>query len=95
MQPPDNELFVFIKEWLWAPIMGLIAWGWNHHTKRVDDLRDYVDDEVDDIKGEVNRQRDVSAKIFDKLEEHSKQSAERHIELLTVIHTGLAKKADK
>ena len=32
MNAPDNEMLNFIREWLWGPILGLIAWAWkwNH-----------------------------------------------------------------
>lgn len=47
------------------------------------------------LNGEVNRQRDISAKIFDKLEDMTKRSTDRHLELLQALHTGLSQKADK
>jgi hypothetical protein len=37
--PPDNDIFDFILKWLWAPVMGLIAWAWNRNEKEHDMLR--------------------------------------------------------
>ena len=113
MNPPDGSIATFINEWLWAPLLGLISWAWSHHSKRVDDLRKeskkhvdelraHVDLQDNGIREEVNRQRDVSGKLFDKLDEHARRSEERHIELLnrqqdmlSALHEGLSRKEDK
>lgn len=41
------------------------------------------------------RNSDHIAKLFDKLEQHGQRSEDRHRELMTALHTGLAGKADK
>ncbi len=91
----DDVVITFIRDWLWAPLLALVAWAWDHHTKRVDKLHKYVDDQCEKINSEVLRQRDVSGKIFEKLEEHGLRSEKRHIELLKALHDGLDKKMDK
>lgn len=96
----------FIKSYAWGPLMALIGWGWadiqnrfeslkSHVDKQDEALKVYIDKEHTDLKSEVNRQRDVSAKIFDKLEDMTKRSEDRHVELLNIFHQGLAGKADK
>ena len=41
MTPPnDFDLLGFIKDFLWAPALGLIAWAWNRNQKEHDDLRE-------------------------------------------------------
>jgi len=70
----------------------------------------YVDGKVNAIQDEQRRRSDTFqhhiTKLFEnaekdrasfreELSKHSQQSAERHIELLSAIHTGLAGKADK
>lgn len=106
MSPPDDTVMTFIRDWLWAPFLGLITFAWTHHTKRVDDLRleqdkkvqdlrQHVDAQDKDIMDEVNRFRDVTKQLFDKLDEHARRSEDRHIEILNALHTGLAQKADK
>lgn len=45
--------------------------------------------------GEINRQRDNVAKLFDKIAAHAERSEDRHRELLNALHAGLEKKADK
>jgi hypothetical protein len=73
----------------------------NHKTldKKIEDkttsTAKYVDSVGSMIMSEVNRQRDTSAKIFEKLEEHAQRSENRHLELLKALHEGLARKADK
>lgn len=39
MNPPDNDVLAFIKDWLWAPLLGLIAWAWNRNEKEHEMLR--------------------------------------------------------
>lgn len=36
---PDNDVFSFIKDWLWAPLLGLVAWAWNRNEKEHDLLK--------------------------------------------------------
>lgn len=102
----DDSVLGIIKDYIWGPIMGLAAWGWNVTHKRIDsakshtddrhsELRAYVDKEVSSVSQEVTRQRDISAKLFDKLEDMSERATTRHLELLQTIHSGLAGKADK
>lgn len=58
------------------------------------------------MREEDNRNRDHIARLFDKIEEtrrdttnalaqHALRSEDRHSELMTALHNGLAKKADK
>ena len=95
MTPPETDVFTFIKDWLWGPLLALVAWAWSHLNKRIDSVQAQADASDTDIRAEVNRQRDVSAKIFDKLEAMQLRSEDRHNELLKTIHNGLAGKADK
>lgn len=37
---PDDNLISFIKDFVWAPVLGLIAWAWNRNEKEHDKLRD-------------------------------------------------------
>lgn len=102
----DDSVLGFVKDYIWGPVMGAAAWGWTVTHKRIDsakshadanhrDLKAYIDKEVVGLTMEVGRQRDVSAKIFDKLEDMGKRSEDRHLELLNTLHSGLAGKADK
>ncbi len=111
------ETILFIKDFVWAPLLGLVGWGWHHVNKRSDDLASRLEKQEEDmrlhiderhtqavahadqrmyeLKIEVDRQRDVSAKIFDKLEVMQKRGEDRHLELLNALHHGLSTKADK
>ena len=40
MNPPDADIFHFIKDWLWAPLLGLVAWAWTRNEKEHDMLRE-------------------------------------------------------
>ena len=101
MNLPD-EVGMKVIDWLWVAITGMIGVIWGMLHKRIDKVEasamthtDELRKEHDKLGMEVNRQRDVSAKIFDKLEAMSKESADRHVSLLTALHVGLAGKADK
>lgn len=98
---PDGLL-----DWAWAVITGFGAVIWGMLHKRIDkvealsmahtnELRAEHEKRIAGIGSEVDRQRDVSAKIFDKLDAMSKESADRHMSLLTALHQGLSGKADK
>lgn len=95
----DATILTFIKEWVWAPLLGLIAWAWTFLNGRITNVelatKAHADERVRTLGLEVIRQRDVSAKIFDKLEEMQKESAARHERLLMALHEGLEGKADK
>ena len=89
----------FVKDYVLVPIAGVAAWGWAFTHKKIDDnhktAKDHTDKEVEKVTQEVTRQRDISAKLFDKLDDMSERATTRHLELLQTIHSGLAGKADK
>lgn len=37
---PDDQIISFIKDFLWAPVLGLVAWAWNRNEKEHESLRD-------------------------------------------------------
>ena len=39
MNPPEFNLLDFIKDFLWAPLLALIAWAWSRNEKEHDLLR--------------------------------------------------------
>lgn len=39
MNAPDNDLLGFIKDFIWAPLLALIAWAWNRNEKEHEMLR--------------------------------------------------------
>ena len=40
MSPPDFNLFDFIKDFIWLPALGIVAWAWKRNEKEHDMLRD-------------------------------------------------------
>lgn len=89
-----------------AALFGLGAHVWKKTESRVealesgkaskkdmDDLENRVDGKVD--AAEMDRQRDNISKVFDRLDEYSRRAEDRHRELLTALHEGLARKADR
>lgn len=105
MNVPDDAAFKLL-DWAWAAVSGAGYFLWKLLTKRHEDLEAKTVKDIGELREahaarlasldqEIMRQRDVSAKIFDKLESMSKESADRHERLLTALHSGLAGKADK
>ena len=39
MNPPDHDVLAFIKDFLWAPLLGLVAWAWHRNEKEHDMIR--------------------------------------------------------
>lgn len=35
----DDSVVHFVKDWLWAPLLGLVAWAWNRNEKEHEALR--------------------------------------------------------
>lgn len=85
MTPPENVGFLqTLVEYAWAGVLalgGLVYRGQEEKIKNVSD--------------EMLRQRDNIAKLFDKLEEHSRRSEDRHHELMNTVHERLSQKADR
>lgn len=105
MNIPDDTAFKLL-DWAWTGLLAGVAFVWRHlagqHKElreetmhHIEELRQAQDKRANGLASEVERQRDVAAKIFDKLEAMSKESADRHERLLTALHVGLAGKADK
>lgn len=96
--PNDFNLF----DYAWAAISGLIAVVWQMLTSRINEHRSQLEKQIetshialgkriDESNEEVDTQRVNISKLFDKLEQHSKDSFTRHIELMNAI----SNKADK
>lgn len=73
-----------ILDWGWAVIGALGAMVWKSQNAK-----------IDAVNAEVILQRQNVAKVFDLIETHARRSEDRHHELLTALHQGLAGKADK
>lgn len=89
-----------------AALFGIGGWVWRITHAKVEAMETGKASKADlqalaakvDAKadiGEMDRQRDNIAKLFDKLDEYGRRAEDRHRELLTALHTGLAQKADK
>jgi len=98
MNVPDDTVFKIV-DWIWTAVVAGVVAVWHFLNRRIDkvaeEAKSHTDSAVKELDNEVTRQRDISAKIFDKLEDMRTESAERHERLLVAIHTGLAGKVDK
>lgn len=95
MNPPDDTIMDILFKYAAGPIAAMTGYIWKKQGDDMQALESRMAKRVDDIKTETDRNREVAAKIFDKLDSMSRESADRHERLLNVIHSGLAGKADK
>ena len=94
MPIPDDQSFKLF-DWLWTLLLPLVGVIWKQQGDKMEALKLEYDAKLQTVTEETNRNRDVAAKIFDKLDQMSRESSERHVSLLTVIHAGLDRKVDK
>ena len=102
----DSSAWDLFLKYAVGPILGLLVYVWKKqeegvkvldqtHKDRIEALRKDHGEKIERLAVETDRNRDVAAKIFDKLDSMSKDSADRHERLSNLIHNGLAGKADK
>lgn len=86
MSDPTNDVTLLgkILDWGWAGVLALGSLVWKGQNEK-----------IAAVNSEITMQRQNIAKIFDKLEDNTRRDEDRHHELLTAIHTGLDRKADK
>jgi len=94
MQAPD-DFVLKILDFAWAVVLALVGVVWKQQSRKIEEMQLAHDKDIREVSSEVTRQRDVSAKIFDRLEEHARRSEDRHMEVVRLIHEGLAHKVDK
>lgn len=49
MNPPDNDLMAFVKDFIWAPLLGLVAWAWSRNEKEHDRLRSAIEKQREQV----------------------------------------------
>jgi len=93
--PDDTTALQWLAEKAWIVMSALLALVWKQANDKLADYKVMAKEAQDRMEAELAVQRSHIAKIFDKMEAHSQRAEDRHHELLTAIHTGLAGKADK
>ena len=91
----DFNIWKYALDYAWVIISALVGWVYKLTDNRITKMELDWKERAQEIEKETDRNRDVSAKIFDKLSEMQKDSAERHERIITALHIGLAGKADK
>ena len=95
-----------LLDYAWGVFGGLLMIIWNMLNNKITEHKSTLEKQIeashttlskriDEANEETDTQRGHIAKIFDKLDDMRSESQKRHIELMTAIHTGLDKKADK
>jgi dipeptidase len=91
----DTSFITKIIDYAWVVVSALVGLVYKLTDNRMTKMETDWKERAKEIEKETDRNRDVSAKIFDKLSEMQKDSAERHERIITALHIGLAGKADK
>lgn len=76
-------------------IGGLLMVIWSMLTGKIREQGKALDARINASHEEVQEQKQNISKLFDRLDQHGRESAARHIELLNALHEGLSKKEDK
>jgi hypothetical protein len=63
VNPPENDVLNFIKDFLWAPLLALIGWAWHRNEQEHKALRDAHDK----LKDQASQSHSV---LNDKFMEH-------------------------
>ena len=78
--PDPSSVFLGLEKvvnWLWALVLAAFAWGWKHTHTRIDTLQTEIGvlsvSKAD--KSELDRQRDVITRIFERLDEQGRMLA--------------------
>lgn len=69
-------------EYAWLLIVGGAGVIWQMLNTKIEHNHKNLNARINETNDELQFQRQTMAKLFDKLEEHSKASTDRHIELL-------------
>ena len=85
----DDSVLHFIKDWLWAPLIGLVAWAWNRNEREHNDLRAiHTDLTKDTSKGYSTLNDRIMGHVDERVEEVKQDHGKRiekingHIEKL-------------
>ena len=84
-----------LLDYAWAGLLALVGLVWKLFASKLGDMQKDFDKKLDALANETGRNRDVSARIFEKLDDMSRESADRHERLLIALHQGLDRKVDK
>lgn len=95
MTSEDPTVWQWIADKVWLVLGVLIGIVWKQNEDKIGAIKGSLKEAQERTDAELAVQRSHIAKIFDKMEAHSQRAEDRHHELLTAIHTGLAGKQDK
>lgn len=91
---PDESIWK-IFDYAWALVGGLLMLVWNMLNGKINENNKAVHARIKETNAAIESQRVDMSKLFDRLDKHATDSHDRHVELLTAIHVGLAQKQDK
>lgn len=66
----DGSVVMFIKDYLWAPLLALVAWAWNRNEKEHEMLRESVKDLSDKVVHTRQNTSDGYSTLNDRIMNH-------------------------
>jgi hypothetical protein len=91
----DSSILKTVIDWAWTGVVALGGLVWKNQNDRLDSVRAELRAHKLETDTDIRHQRDISAKIFDKLDDLKDDANNKHLELLNALHAGLARKVDK
>jgi hypothetical protein len=92
MTPPDDTT---LWQWLAGGFAGLSSVIFKAQNDKIQRVEKQAKADYTSVLDEVSRQRVNMASVFDKLDAYARRSEDRHVEILTALHEGLNRKADR
>ena len=74
-----------IFQYAWALVGGLGMIVWNLLNSKIENNHKNLNSRITETNSAVDKQRDNVAKLFEKIEQHAKESTARHIEILNYL----------
>lgn len=69
----DGSVVMFIKDYLWAPLLALVAWAWNRNDKEHEMLRESVKELSEKVVNTRQHTSDGYSVLNDRIMDHIDQ----------------------
>jgi Skp family chaperone for outer membrane proteins len=88
MTPDDGSITRLLLDWSGAIAAAFAGLLWKANAAALDTVRA-------DHQRQLDQNRQDLSTLFKKLDDHSARSEQRHIEMMSALHSGLSAKADR
>jgi hypothetical protein len=91
MSSSDFDLLKTVFTYAWPIVIGISTYLWKLQNEKIESIKKAAKEEADDIKAEMERQRDNIAKLFDADTAIRSEAEKRHIEIMRDINNMVRK----